>query len=82
VSAFKKEGMLEIKVSDTGTGLLKDYYEKMLCLLARQIHCCPEVLGSWTGLYIVKNFVDSRRKNLCEFRGRKRQYIYLTLPVD
>jgi len=59
VSASKKEGMLEIKVSDTGTGLLKEYYEKMFTPLGQADP--SKVLksgGAGLGLYIVKNLVD------------------------
>ncbi len=31
VSAVQKKGIFEIEVSDTGTGLLKEYYERMFC---------------------------------------------------
>ena len=58
VSASKKEEMLEIKVSDTGTGLLKEYYEKMFTPLAQADS--SKVLksgGAGLGLYIVKNLI-------------------------
>ena len=75
--------MLEIKVSDTGTGLLKKYYEKMFTPLAQADP--SKVLksgGAGLGLYIVKNLIDLHgRENLCGFRGWKRQYIYLYSSV-
>lgn len=59
VSVSKKEEMLEIKVTDTGTGLLKQYYEKMFAPLAQADP--SKVLrsgGAGLGLYIVKNLID------------------------
>lgn len=59
VSASKKEDNLEIRVSDTGTGLLKNYYEKMFTPLAQADP--SKVLksgGAGLGLYIVKNLID------------------------
>jgi signal transduction histidine kinase len=51
--------MLEIKVSDTGTGLLKDYYEK---IFTPQAYADPSKVlksgGAGLGLYIVKNLID------------------------
>jgi signal transduction histidine kinase len=66
VSASKKDEMLEIKVSDTGTGLLKDYYEKMFTPLA---HADPSKVlksgGAGLGLYIVKNLIDLQGGKIC-----------------
>lgn len=59
VSASKKEDNLEIRVSDTGTGLLKNYYEKMFTPLAQADP--SKVLksgGAGLGLYIVKSLID------------------------
>jgi signal transduction histidine kinase len=59
VNASKKEEMLEIKVSDTGTGMLKEYYEKMFTPFAQTD--TSKVLrsgGVGLGLYIVKNLID------------------------
>lgn len=59
VSASKKEEMLEIKVSDTGTGMLKEYYEKTFAPLAQADP--SKVLrsgGAGLGLYIVKSLID------------------------
>jgi signal transduction histidine kinase len=59
VSASIRKGLLEIKVLDTGTGLLKEYYEKTLKPFTQADP--SEVLksgGAELGLYIVKNFID------------------------
>ncbi len=84
VSAFKKEGMLEIKVSDTGTGLLKDYYEKMFMPFSQ---ADPSAVlrsgGAGLGLYIVKNFVDLHGgKIYVDSEVGKGSIFTFTLPVD
>ena len=84
VSAFKKEGMLEIKVSDSGTGLLKDYYEKMFMPFSQ---ADPSAVlrsgGAGLGLYIVKNFVDLHGgKIYVDSEVGKGSTFTFTLPVD
>jgi signal transduction histidine kinase len=84
VSAFKKEGMLEIKVSDTGTGLLKDYYEKMFMPFSQaDSFAVLRSGGAGLGLYIVKNFVDLHGgKIYVNSEVGKGSTFTFTLPVD
>jgi signal transduction histidine kinase len=84
VSASKKEGMLEIKVSDTGTGLLKEYYEKTFTPLAQADP--SKVLksgGAGLGLYIVKNLIDLHGgKIFVDSEVGKGSTFTFTLPTD
>lgn len=84
VSASKKEEMLEIKVSDTGTGLLKEYYEKMFTPLAQADP--SKVLrsgGAGLGLYIVKNLIDLHEGKICvDSKVGKGSTFTFTLPTD
>ena len=84
VSAFKKEGMLEIKVSDTGTGLLKDYYEKMFMPFSQaDSFAVLRSGGAGLGLYIVKNFIDLHGgKIYVNSEVGKGSTFTFTLPVD
>lgn len=84
VNAFKKEGMLEIKVSDTGTGLLKDYYEKMFMPFSQaDSFAVLRSGGAGLGLYIVKNFVDLHGgKIYVNSEVGKGSTFTFTLPVD
>lgn len=83
-SASKKEGMLEIKVSDTGTGLLKEYYEKTFTPFAQADP--SKVLksgGAGLGLYIVKNLIDLHggKINIDSEVGKGSTFTF-TLPTD
>jgi signal transduction histidine kinase len=84
ISASKKEGMLEIKVSDTGTGLLKEYYEKMFTPLGQADP--SKVLksgGAGLGLYIVKNLIDLHGgKIFVDSEVGKGSTFTFTLPTD
>ena len=84
VSASKKEGMLEIKVSDTGIGLLKEYYEKMFMPFTQ---ADPSTVlgygGAGLGLYIVKNFIDLHGGKICvDSEVGKGSTFTFTLPID
>jgi signal transduction histidine kinase len=76
--------MLEIKVSDTGTGLLKDYYEKMFMPFSQaDSFAVLRSGGAGLGLYIVKNFVDLHGgKIYVNSEVGKGSTFTFTLPVD
>jgi len=84
VSASKKEGMLEIKVLDTGTGLLKEYYEKMFMPF---IQADPSAVlgygGAGLGLYVVKSFIDLHEGKIhVDSKVGKGSTFTFTLPID
>jgi len=83
VSASKKENNLEIKVSDTGTGLLKNYYEKMFTPLAEEDP--SKILksgGAGLGLYIVKSLIDIQEgKIFVDSEVGKGSTFTFTIPV-
>jgi signal transduction histidine kinase len=84
VSASKKEGMLEIKVLDTGTGLLKEYYEKMFMPF---IQADPSTVlgygGAGLGLFIVKSFIDLHEGKIhVDSKVGKGSTFTFTLPID
>lgn len=84
ISAFKNGELLEIKVSDTGTGLLKDYYQKMFTPLSRADS--SQVLrsgGAGLGLYIVKNLIDLQGGNMSvDSEVGRGSTVTLTLPQE
>ena len=84
VSAFKKEDMLEIIVSDTGDGMFKKYYEKMF-MPSTQINP-SSTLGYGevgVGLYIVKNFIDLHRGKIwVDYSEGKGSTFTFALPID
>ena len=84
VSAFKKKEMLEIIVSDTGTGMLKEYYEKMF-MPSTQADLSTTVgySGPGIGLYIVKNFIDLHRGKIwVDSKVGKGSTFTFALPID
>lgn len=84
VSAFKKENMLEIIVSDTGEGMFKKYYEKMF-MPSTQINPSTSLgyLEAGVGLYIVKNFIDLHRGKIwVDYREGKGSTFTFALPID
>ena len=84
VSAVQKKGIFEIEVSDTGTGLLKEYYERMFAPFNQAD--TSEVLksgGAGLGLYIVKNFIDLHGgKIYVDSEVGKGSTFTFTLPID
>ncbi|MGB9928051.1 MAG: ATP-binding protein [Methanosarcina sp.] len=59
ISAYEKEGTLEIKVSDNGIGLSKENYEKIFMPFTQADSSAARGYGgAGLGLYIVKNFTD------------------------
>ena len=84
VSAFKKENMLEIIVSDTGEGMFKKYYEKMF-MSSTQTNPSTTLgyLEAGVGLYIVKNFIDLHRGKIwVDYREGKDSTFTFALPID
>lgn len=84
VSALKKEGMLEIKVSDSGIGLSKEDHERMLMpFIQADFSTTRGYGGTGLGLYIAKNFVDLHGGNLwVESKGEKGSTFIVTLPIN
>lgn len=59
ISACKKDGDLEIKVSDNGIGISKESYEKIFMPFTQADSSAARGYGgAGLGLYIVRNFVD------------------------
>lgn len=59
ISACKKEGVLEVKVSDNGIGISKNSHEKIFMPFTQADSSAARGYGgAGLGLYIVKNFVD------------------------
>lgn len=83
VSAFKKEEMIEIKVSDSGIGLSKEDYEKMFMpFIKADFSISRGYSGIGIGLYIAKNFVDLHGGKIwVESKGEKGNTFIFTLPM-
>ncbi|MDO5840199.1 MEDS domain-containing protein [Methanosarcina mazei] len=59
ISACKKEGVLEVKVSDNGIGISEDSYEKIFMPFTQADSSAARGYGgAGLGLFIVRNFVD------------------------
>ncbi|HII79126.1 MAG TPA: sensor histidine kinase [Methanosarcina sp.] len=59
IGACKKEGVLEVKVSDNGIGLSKESHEKIFMPFTQGDSSAARGYGgAGLGLFIVKNFVD------------------------
>ncbi|WP_082098645.1 MULTISPECIES: ATP-binding protein [unclassified Methanosarcina] len=59
ISACKKEGVLEVKVSDNGIGISKESHEKIFMPFTQADSSAARGYGgAGLGLYIVRNFVD------------------------
>jgi signal transduction histidine kinase len=59
ISGCKKDGVLEIKVSDNGIGLSKESHEKIFMPFTQADSSAARGYGgAGLGLYIVRNFVD------------------------
>lgn len=84
VSALKKEGMLEIKVSDSGIGLSKEDHERMLMpFIQTDFFTTRGYGGTGFGLYIAKNFVDLHGGKIwVESKGEKGSRFIFTLPIN
>jgi len=84
VSALKKEGMLEIKVSDSGVGLSKEEHERMLMPFTQaDLSATREYDGTGLGLYIAKKFVDLHGGKIwVESKVEKGNTFIFTLPMN
>jgi signal transduction histidine kinase len=84
VSARKKEGMLEIKVSDSGIGLSKEDYERIIMsVIQADSSTAKEYDGAGLGLYIAKTFVELHGGQIwVDSRVKKGSTFIFTLPMD
>lgn len=84
VSASKKEGMLEINVSDNGIGLSKKDYEKIFMPFTQADSSTARGYGgAGLGLYIVKNFIDLHGGKIwVDSEAGKGSTFTFTLPID
>lgn len=84
VSAVKKEGMVEIKVSDSGIGLSKEDHERMLMpFIQADLSTTRGYGGTGLGLYIAKNLVDLHGGKIwVESKGEKGSTFIFTLPIN
>jgi signal transduction histidine kinase len=65
ISACKKEGVLEVKVSDNGIGISKESYEKIFMPFTQADSTAARGYGgAGLGLFIVRNFVDLHGGNI------------------
>lgn len=65
ISACKKEGVLEVKVSDNGIGISKESHEKIFMPFTQADSSAARGYGgAGLGLFIVKNFVDLHGGNV------------------
>ena len=84
VSACKKEGALEIKVSDNGIGLSKEDNEKIFMPFTQADSSTARGYGgAGLGLYIVKNFIDLHGGKIwVDSEVGKGSTFIFTLPID
>lgn len=65
ITACKKEGVLEVKVSDNGIGISKESHEKIFMPFTQADSSAARGYGgAGLGLFIVKNFVDLHGGNV------------------
>ena len=82
VSARKNEGMLEIKVSDSGIGVSKEDHEKIFMPFI-QADSSTGYGGAGLGLYVAKNFIDLHGGKIwVESEVEKGSMFIFTLPLD
>lgn len=84
ISACKKEGVLEVKVSDNGIGFSKESHEKIFMPFTQADSSAARGYGgSGLGLYIVRNFVDLHGgKILVDSEIGKGSTFTFTLPAE
>ncbi|MGB9938783.1 ATP-binding protein [Methanosarcina sp.] len=84
VSARKKEGMLEVKVSDSGIGLSKEDHERIFMpFIQADSSTARGYGGAGLGLYIAKNFIDLHAGRIwVESEVEKGSTFIFTLPMD
>ena len=84
VSACKKEGVIEIKVSDGGTGLSKENHERIFIpFIQSASSTAREYGGAGVGLFVTKNFVELHGGKIWVDSkvGEGNTFIF-TLPID
>ncbi|HHV24868.1 MAG TPA: sensor histidine kinase [Methanosarcina sp.] len=84
VSACKKEGVIEIKVSDGGTGLSKENHERIFIPFILSVSSTArEYGGAGVGLFVTKNFVELHGGKIWVDSkvGEGNTFIF-TLPID
>lgn len=82
VSARKNEGMLEIKVSDSGIGVSKEDHKKTFMPFI-QADSSTGYGGAGLGLYVAKNFIDLHGGKIwVESEVEKGSMFIFTLPLD
>lgn len=84
VSASKKEGMLEIRISDSGIGVsIKDHERIFLPFVQADSSTAREYGGAGLGLYIAKNFIDLHGGKIwVESEVEGGSTFIFTLPMD
>jgi signal transduction histidine kinase len=84
VNALKKEGMLEIKISDSGIGLSKEDHERIFMpFIQADSSTAKRYGGAGLGLYVAKNFVDLHGGKIwVESRVEKGSTFIFTLPMN
>lgn len=84
VSASKKEGMLEIKVSDSGIGVSKEDHERIfLPFVQADSSTARGYGGAGLGLYIAKNFIDLHGGKIwVESEAEGGSMFIFTLPMN
>ena len=84
ISACKKEGVLEVKVSDNGIGLSKESHEKIFMPFTQADSSAARGYGgAGLGLYIVRNFVDLHGGKIwVESEVGKGSTFTFTLPAE
>lgn len=84
VSAFKKEEMIEVKVSDSGIGLSKEDRERIFMPFTQaDLSTSRRYGGAGLGLYIAKNFIDLHGGKIwVESNVEKGSTFIFTLPMN
>lgn len=84
VSARKKEGMLEIKVCDSGIGVSKEDQERIFMpFIQADPSAARRYGGAGLGLYIAKNFIDLHGGKIwVESEVERGSMFVFTLPMD
>jgi signal transduction histidine kinase len=84
VNALKKEGILEIKISDSGIGLSKEDHERIFMpFIQADSSTAKRYGGAGLGLYVAKNFVDLHGGKIwVESRVEKGSTFIFTLPMN
>lgn len=84
VSAIKKEGMIEVKISDNGIGLSKEDCERIsMSFTQADLFTTKRYGGAGLGPYVAKNFIDLHGGKIwVESNVEKGSTFIFTLPVN